>query len=99
MALKKVKMPKQRIVCACFPYFDGGVMVIPIDALPMDYYNQESKYNPRFGEQVSPVTKFVTNHGTIANNREAFFIAVEAGQVEETRIKGLLCTTDLWPIG
>jgi hypothetical protein len=94
----KFKMPKQRIICACFPLFssNGAVIPVPINQLPMDFYNNEMRHDPNFRLKVSSADKFLTNHGKVVNEREAFIIAVEAGQVEETRTKGQLCVTDLW---
>ena len=93
---RNFKFPRERIICACFLNVSGGWELVPINQLPMDFYNQQMKLNPAFVDRVTSVTRFVTNHGRTVDNKEAFTIAVEAGQAETTRVKGSLCITDLF---
>ena len=93
---KIFKFPRERIICACFLDMHSHVVPVPIDQLPMDFDNRQMKLNPAFIEQVTSVTRYVTNHGRTVDAKEGFSIAVEAGQVETTRVKGSLCITDIF---
>lgn len=90
------KKPRERIICACFVTLDGSCELVPIETLPMDYYNRQLKLDPSYVERITSVTRFVTNHGRTVDSKDGFRIAVDAGQVETTRVKGLLCITDIF---
>lgn len=89
----------ERIACAGWLIPSTG-SVIPVDtkSLPMDKWNWLNKNYPEIVKLVSNDIVFITTHGRIVDEIEAFTIALNANQLVETpSTTKRLATLDIWP--
>lgn len=92
--LPEIKI-RERVICGAIRVDNFAVIPVPVNQLPMDLFNALVKQHPGYFDVTNIVMGFLTNHGRFVNDLEAKAIAIHAGQVEETRAKGL-CVTDLF---
>ena len=100
-------IPKERLACGCF-VLEGYafredlstkvVIPIPINKRTFDHYNELLKETPRLRKFLEEDLCFITTHGRVVHDKEARRIAIEAGQLDDEKIKGKdkLWPEDLW---
>lgn len=88
-------LPTEKITCVAFPLVKGGFMPVPIDVLPMDYWNAHQVMF-RNAMPLEPEIWFITSYGHVIDCKEARKVAIMAGQVENTVHKDKLSSTDIW---
>lgn len=82
------------ILCAALKMPDGKVL---LGYRHVDIWENISYYNMYIGEDITKVKQgFITSDNKFVNRKEAYLIAYEAGQIEESKKSNQLTSEDLY---
>lgn len=89
----------EHVAFACFMSFDGAIYPIPRHRYPMDIWNYHAGNSVAFQHRTDSTIMFVTTFGNVLTEAEAYKLAIESGQIDETATKGRLTVSDLFKLG
>lgn len=93
-----MRLKNERIACPALAITLGSLTVYDIfspTTLPMDRVNWYIKNHKHV--RIEYAEKFVTTHGRVLDEDEAFAIALNAHQIVSDKMKAPLTSLDIWP--
>ena len=93
-----MRLKNERIACAAVAVHLGDQTVydpVPITQLVMDKVNWYIKNKPH--TRIEYAEFFITTHGRVVDDNEAFTIAFNSNQIMSDKAKPPLRSLDIWP--